>query len=214
MSTVMIVDDHPITREGLAMRIRLEPDLEVCGEAEDVEDALAVIEQQKPDAAVIDVSLKSGNGIELVKEIRTRFPDVRLLVWSMYDDSLYAERALHAGANGYLNKRHAHETMIDAIRTILAGEVFLSPEFSAKILKRLSQGGKAELRSPSHVLSDRELEVFVNIGKGMKTSEIAEGMRLSPNTIETYRSRIKDKLALSHTAELARVATHWVLENS
>ncbi|WP_419193889.1 response regulator [Novipirellula herctigrandis] len=213
MAKVLIVDDHPITRDGLAMRIQMESDLEVCGEAEDVVDAMKAIEASQPDVAIIDISLKSGSGIELVKEVHARFPDVRLLVWSMYDESLYAERALHAGAKGYVNKRHVRETMITALRTVLKGDVYLSPEYSAKMFQRLSRGERIDDRAPERALSDRELEVFTHIGEGQKTSDIAESMQLSPNTIETYRSRIKDKLGLNHTAELARVAAQWVLEN-
>ncbi|TWU44999.1 Oxygen regulatory protein NreC [Novipirellula aureliae] len=214
MAKIVIVDDHPISRDGLAMRIEMESDLQVCAEAEGVDDALDSIEKTQPDAAIVDICLKTSNGIELVKEIRSRFPTVRTLVWSMYDESLYAERALKAGASGYINKRYARETMIDALRTVLAGEVYLSPEFLSKRMQEKTSGDSIDDREPAKVLSNRELEVFTLIGRGTKTSQIASAMSLSPNTIETYRSRIKDKLCLRHTAELARFATEWVLANA
>lgn len=213
MAKVIIVDDHPVTRDGLAMRIEREADLEVCGEACDINDALKIISRTNPDLAVIDVSLETGNGIELVKEIKVRFPKVRMLVWSMYEESLYAERALKAGASGYINKKNVRETIIEAIRTVLSGNVYLSPEFSARVLNRFENNSNIELKSPTEVLSDREMETFGLIGQGLKTAEIAERMQLTPKTIETYRTRIKDKLELKHAGELSRFAIQWVLEN-
>lgn len=213
MAKVIIVDDHPVTRDGLAMRIEREADLEVCGEACDINDALKIISRTNPDLAVIDVSLETGNGIELVKEIKARFPKVRMLVWSMYEESLYAERALKAGASGYINKKNVRETIIEAIRTVLSGNVYLSPQFSARVLNRFENNSNIELKSPTEVLSDREMETFGLIGQGLKTAEIAERMQLTPKTIETYRTRIKDKLELKHAGELSRFAIQWVLEN-
>ncbi len=214
MPKILIVDDHPITRDGLATRIAMEPDLEVCGEAADVLEALEFIANNLPDVAVIDISLETGNGIQLVKDIKRQFPSVKMLVWSMYEESLYAERALQAGALGYINKKNVRETIIQAIRTVLSGEVYLSQEFASKMINRIAKGKAGTIKSPSESLSDRELEAFVLIGKGLKTAEIAMHMQLSPNTIETYRARIKDKLELKHAAELARMATQWVIENS
>ena len=213
MSKVMIVDDHPVTRDGLATRIAMESGLQVCGEAANVEDALKIIALTKPDIAIIDISLETSNGLELVKEIKTRFPNVKMLVWSMYDESLYAERALQAGASGYVNKKNVRETIIKAIQTVLSGNVYLSPEYASKMINRLNRGAGIELKSPTESLSDRELEAFTLIGQGLKTAEIADQMQLTPNTIETYRARIKEKLDLKHAAELARVAAQWVLEN-
>lgn len=212
-STILIVDDHPVSRDGLATRIAMESDLEVCGEAADVVDALKVIETCRPTLAIIDISLESGNGIELVKEVKARFPEVRMLVWSMFDESLYAERAIQAGAMGYVNKKNVRETMIEAIRTVLAGNVYLNPTYVSKMLNRLGQGSGIAARSPAEALSDRELEAFTLIGQGLKTAEIAQRMNLTLNTIETYRARIKEKLELKHSAELARAAAQWVLEN-
>lgn len=213
MTKVIIVDDHPVIRDGLAILINGEKDLEVCGEASDVAEALQVIAETTPDVAIIDVSLETGNGIELVKEVKARFPKVRMLVWSMYDESLYAERAIQAGALGYIHKKNVRDTVVEATRTVLAGDVYLSPEYSAKVLNRLQRGEPIEAKLPSAALTDRELEAFSLIGQGLKTSEIAERMELTPNTIETYRSRIKEKLQLKHAAELVREATAWVLNN-
>ncbi len=210
---IMIVDDHPSTRDGLITRVALEPDLEVVGEASDVNEAIAVIGEVRPDLAVIDVSLKSTSGIDLIKAVKERYPHVKMLVWSMYDESLYAERALRAGAMGYINKQQVTDTIIDAIRTILGGELFLSKELSAKMLHRVIAGKKSVPVSPVDSLSDRELETFRLIGQGMATKEIAKAMCLSPKTIETYRARIKEKLQLDDTSLLTREATQWVLEN-
>lgn len=214
MIGIVIVDDHPSIRDGLGTRIALEPDLEVRGEADDVESALDLIKKVQPDVAVIDVSLKTGNGIELVKLVKTEAPHVRTLVWSMYDESLYAERALRAGAMGYINKENATGVIIDAIRHILAGEVFLSPKMSSRLVNRIAIGKEVAGTSPVESLSDQELETFSLIGRGMNTSEIAERMKLSPKTVATYRARIKEKLDLNDMASLTREATQWVLEGS
>lgn len=214
MPKVLIVDDHPVSRDGLAIRIERETDLDVCGEAADIAEALKVMEETNPDIAIIDVSLTNGNGIELVKETKVRFPNIRMLVWSMYDESLYADRAIQAGALGYINKKNVRETIIEAIRTVLAGDVYLSPEYSAKVLSRVNRGSSPTDQSPAQALTDRELEAFSLIGQGLKTVEIAQRMELTQSTIETYRSRIKEKLHLKHAAELVREATVWVISNS
>lgn len=214
MTKILIVDDHPVSRDGLAIRIEREKDWEVCGEAADIPETLQLIESCGPDLAIIDVSLESGNGIELVKEIKSRFPDVRMLVWSMYEESLYADRAIQAGALGYINKKNVRDTMVEAIRTVLAGNVYLSPEYSAKVLNRLARGKTPDKKSPTESLTDRELEAFSLIGHGLKTAEIAKRMELTQSTVETYRARIKEKLQLKHAAELVREATCWVLNNS
>lgn len=213
MTKIIIVDDHPVTRDGLAMRLKSEPDLEVCGEAADINDSLRLVESTQPDVAVIDVSLETGSGIELVKEIKARFPKLRMLVWSMYDESLYAERAIQAGALGYINKKNVRDEIIKAIRTVLAGDVYLSPEYTAKVVNRLGRVHVDKSKSPQEVLSDRELEAFTLIGQGQKTAEIAKRMELSTATIDTYRARIKRKLELEHAGELSRVAIQWVLEH-
>ncbi len=214
MARIVIVDDHPSTREGLSTRIELEPDLEVCGDADDVDEGLQLIAAKSPHLAIIDVSLKSGNGIELVKQVKARGLPTRMLVWSMYDDSLYAERALRAGAMGYINKGNATGTIISAIRKVLSGEIYVCPEMSTKLLHRMVLGKTTACRAPEDALSDRELQTFTLIGQGRCTADIAETMQLSPKTIETYRARIKEKLELADMASLSREAAQWVLENS
>jgi DNA-binding NarL/FixJ family response regulator len=210
---IIVIDDHPSTRDGLITRVAMEPDLEVVGEASEVDEAIRLIEKIQPDLAVIDISLKTSSGIDLVKTVKERYPRVKMLVWSMYEESLYAERALRAGAMGYISKQHVTDKIIDAIRTILRGELFLSKELSAKMLHRVIAGKEMVAASPVDGLSDRELETFRLIGQGMSTREIAKAMSLSPKTIETYRARIKEKLELNDMASLTREATQWVLEN-
>jgi len=212
-TTVLIVDDHPAVREALASRIGGQSDLEVCGEAEDIHEALHLIETMKPDLAVVDISLKTGNGIDLIKRIESRNDQVRILVWSMHPESLYAERALRAGAMGYINKDQATDRIIDAIRQILAGKVYLSSSMAEKLLQRTVGVKRARLdRSPVDTLSDRELEVFRLIGQGVKTADIAARLHVSLGTIWTYRDRIRTKLDLDDGTELAHFATQWILE--
>jgi DNA-binding NarL/FixJ family response regulator len=212
---VLIVDDHPAVREALAIRIGRQRDLEVCGEAADLSEALRLVAETQPDVAVIDISLKTGNGIDLIKRIRDRNDHVRMLVWSMHSEALYAERALRAGALGYVNKDQATDRIIEAIRQVLTGKVYLSAAMAERLLQRAVGGAPAEAtRSPLNVLADRELEVFRLIGEGVKTAEIAERLHLSVKTVETYRDRIRRKLDLSHGTELAHYATQWLLEQA
>jgi DNA-binding NarL/FixJ family response regulator len=210
---ILIVDDHPMMRDGLATRISNEPDLSVCGEAEDVDEALRLAGELKPDLVIIDISLKTGHGIDLIKQLRGRHPKMKMLVLSMYDESVYAERSLQAGALGYLNKQTASETLIDAIRTVLAGKTYLSPEMTDRIVRSRVGGAIEPGKSPIESLSDRELEVFTLIGQGNTTSAIANQLHLSVHTIDTYREKLKTKLNLANSAELNRYAVQWVLEN-
>jgi DNA-binding NarL/FixJ family response regulator len=211
---VLIVDDHPAVREALALRIGRQSDLQVCGEAADVGDALRLIANTQPDVAVVDISLKSGNGIDLIKRIKDRNNHVRMVVWSMHSEYLYAERALRAGALGYVNKDQATDTIVEAIRRVLAGKVYLSDAMAERMLHRAVGGETEDLtRSPMDVLTDRELEVFRMVGAGVKTAEIAEQMHLSIKTIETYRDRIRKKLDLKDGTQLAHFATQWILNN-
>jgi DNA-binding NarL/FixJ family response regulator len=211
---VLIVDDHPTVREGLAWRVGQEPDLEVCGEAADMAEALRLLADTRPDVAVIDISLKSGSGLDLIKRIRDRGDGARLLVWSMHSDSLYAERALRAGALGYINKDQATDRIIEAIRRVLAGKVWLSEAMTERMLQRaVGTDRPVPECSALEALADRELEVFRLIGQGVKTVEIAERLHLSVSTIETYRDRIRQKLGLSDGTTLAHFATQWLLEN-
>jgi DNA-binding NarL/FixJ family response regulator len=196
----------------LALRIDRQPDLTVCGEAEDLAEALKLVERERPDVVVIDVGLKTGSGIDLVQRIQARDASIRLLVWSMHPDALYAERALRAGALGYVNKAQATTRIVEAIRCILEGRIFLSEETAERLLHVAVGGRRAFDESPVAALSNRELEVFELIGTGMKTSEIAARLRLSPHTIETHQQRIKEKLQQRNAAELRRAAVQWVLE--
>jgi len=211
---VLIVDDHPAVREALALRIGRQSDMEVCGEAADTKAALRLIAESSPDVAVIDISLQTGSGIDLIKRIKDRNDHVRILVWSMHSESLYAERALRAGALGYVNKDQATDTIVEGIRQVLAGKVWLSEAMTERMLQR-TVGGKRDdvARSPLDALADRELEVFRLIGQGVKTAAIAERLHLSVKTVETYRDRIRQKLDLSDGAKLTHYATQWVLEN-
>ena len=210
---VLIVDDHPVVREGLAAQLATEPDLELCGEAEDIAGALTLIESSRPDVVIIDISLKSGNGIDLVKRIRARNDTVRLLVWSMYLESHYAERALRAGAQGYVHKGRATREILDALRAVLAGKVYLSGDQADRLLQRLVSGQTMD-RSPIENLSDRELEAFELMGQGLSTEQVAETMHISPKTVETYRARIKEKLGLNTITELVHQAAWWVFKNA
>jgi DNA-binding NarL/FixJ family response regulator len=213
-SRILIVDDHPAVREALAIRIGRQPDLEVCGEAADLIEALRLVAETRPDVAVIDISLKTGDGIDLIKRIKGRNPHVRMLVWSMHSEALFAERALRAGALGYVNKDQATDRIVEAIRRVLAGQVYLSEAMTARLLQRAVGGAPGEVtRGPLEVLADRELEVFRLIGAGVKTAEIAERLHVSVKTVETYRDRIRRKLDLSDGTKLAHYAIQWVQEN-
>jgi DNA-binding NarL/FixJ family response regulator len=209
---VLIVDDHPAVREALATRIGRQPDLEVCGEAADTSEALRLVAQAQPDVAVVDISLKTGNGIDLIRRIKDRNDHVRMLVWSMHSESLYAERALRAGALGYINKDQATDQIVEAVRRVLAGKVWLSEPMAERMLQRAVGTPRPEAtRSPVDTLADRELEVFRLIGQGVKTADIAERLHLSVKTVETYRDRIRQKLELDDGTKLAHYATQWVL---
>jgi DNA-binding NarL/FixJ family response regulator len=204
-SRVLIVDDHPAVRETLALRIGLQPDLQVCGEAADTSKALRLVAETRPDAAVVDISLKTGDGLDLIKRIKDRDGCVRMLVWSMHSESLYAEHALRAGALGYINKDQATDKIVEAIRRVLAGKVWLSEAMAQRMLQRAVGRDRQEVTlSPLDALTDRELEVFRLIGQGVKTADIAERLHLSVKTVETYRDRIRQKLDIHDGAKLAQ----------
>lgn len=210
---VLIVDDHPAVREALSLRISRQPDLEVCGEAVDVKEALHIVASARPDVAVVDLSLKNGSGLDLIKRMSDRDSPVRILVWSMHSEALYARRALRAGALGYITKDQATDKIIEAIRRVISGKVWLSEEMAERILERsVGPEGQESARNPVDALADRELEVFRLIGEGVTTAEIAAQLFLSVKTVETYRDRIRLKLDLKNGAELARAAAEWVLE--
>jgi len=211
---VLIVDDHPAVRQALAMLIGQQSDLEVCGEAADLSEALRLVAATQPDVAVIDISLKTGCGIDLIQRIKDRRGTVRMLVWSTHSESLYAERALRAGALGYVNKDQATDKIVEGIRRVLEGKVYLSDAMVETMLQRtVGDASKESIRSPLDALANRELEVFRLIGQGVKTAAIAERLHLSVKTIETYRERIREKLDLSDGTELAHYATQWMLQN-
>jgi DNA-binding NarL/FixJ family response regulator len=207
---VLIVDDHPIVREGLADLVNKEKDLVVCGQAEDGYQAMEAIRELEPDIAIVDISLKDTSGLELMKDIKTQYSGLPVLALSMHEESLYAERALRAGAKGYVMKREATKNVVMAIRKVLSGQIYLSERMSTKLVGKLV-GGKAEVSgSPIDRLTDRELEVFSLLGEGNGTRQISERLHLSVKTIETYRSRIKNKLGLASASELLQHAFQWV----
>jgi len=209
---VLIVDDHPAVREGLAVRIGSQADMEVCGEAGDVGGALKVLAATRPDVAVVDIKLKTGDGLDLVKRIRARDESVRILVWSVYPDKLYAKRALNAGALGYINKEHTTGRIVEAIRRVRDGRVYLGDEMAEDLLSRAVGGHRRLTDTPVEALSDRELEVFRLIGEGLSGRELAKRLHISRHTVDTHRQRIKEKLNLASAAELTQAATRWVLE--
>jgi DNA-binding NarL/FixJ family response regulator len=210
---ILIVDDHPLIRRGLSDLINRQADLEVCGEAADADEAIRLVDSSSPDVAVIDMSLKSGHGLDLIGQIRLKNDRVRMLVSSMHDELLFAERSLRAGAMGYVPKQEPAEKLLDAIRHVLRGQVYLTPRMSNRLLHCMV-GGAPSGENPVAGLSDRELEVFEMIGQGMTTQQIAHSLQLSDKTIETHREKIKHKLNLKNSAELGRAAVQWVMENA
>jgi DNA-binding NarL/FixJ family response regulator len=210
---ILIVDDHPLLRQGLIGLISTQPDFEVCGEANGVAEARQLVETTQPDVAIIDLSLKDGNGIELIKDLKDRFPDLKSLVVSMHDELLFAERALRAGAVGYVSKQEAIRTIVQAVRTVLSGKLYLSQVMTERMVQ-MAVGSKANAaRSPLERLTDREIEIFEMIGQGLTSRQIARQLELSPKTVETHREHIKEKLELKNATELTKHAVQWVLES-
>lgn len=206
---VLLVDDHPVVRDGLTTIINHERDLNVCGEADDAYEALKAVTELKPDVVVVDISLKSSDGIELTKSIKARHPTLSVIVLSVHDESLYAERSLLAGAQAYLMKDAVSENIVKAIRTVLSGEIYVSNTVSKKFLHKIAGDKAGTTKTPIESLSDREFEVFRLIGEGYKASQIAKLLHLSTKTIETYRSRIKEKLNLPNASELLQYSIKW-----
>ncbi|HOG84896.1 MAG TPA: response regulator transcription factor [Deltaproteobacteria bacterium] len=209
-NAVLIVEDHEIFRLGIRELINHEPDLAVCGEADDVESARTLIRKLRPDLVIIDITLKKSNGMDLIKEISAHYKSMKTLVLSMHDELLYAERSLQAGAQGYIMKQETSRSIVKAIRHILAGNIYVSQEIMDNLLERVRTGQDSLEKPPVDNLSDRELEVLGMIGQGKSTGDIAANMNLSVSTISTYRERIKEKLNLKNAAELVRYAVHWV----
>ena len=206
---VFLVDDHPIMRQGLAQLINHEPDLVVVGEANDSTAGLAGIFDLKPDLAIIDISLPGKNGLDLIKEIRGEQKTVALLVHSMHDESLYVERVLRAGAQGYIMKQEGARRLIEAVRRVLTGEIYVSHAMSGKILEIFS-GRRATMQDPIDGLSDRQFEIFQLIGHGKGTRAIAEELSVSVKTVDAHRANIKEKLRLKTGSELVRYSVRWV----
>lgn len=210
MKKIIIVDDHPLMRKGLALSLNGETDLEVVAQAADAEEALDMLEEQEFDVAIVDISLPGMSGLELIKHMQAVYPDIRSLVVSRHDESLYAERAIRAGARGYVMKLEAADEIVKAVRRVLNGGIYVSDEINERLLMGLASGRDELAQSPLEILSDRELEVFELSGRGLVTREIAERLHLSPKTIESYRARIKEKLNLKTAAELMQHAVQWV----
>jgi DNA-binding NarL/FixJ family response regulator len=207
---VLVVDDHPIVRRGLSKLLGERPGIAVTGEADGAAQALEQIARNRPDLVIIDISLKDVGGLELIKQIRALDKTIKLLVCSMHDESLYAERVLQAGALGYVSKETATERIFEAIEQVMAGRVYLSPEMSEKLLGRMVGGVSVTDKTSMETLSDRELEVFELIGRGLTTRQIADRLCLSVKTIETYRENLKIKLSLSNSPMLIRAAVQWL----
>ena len=210
---VLIVDDHPVVRQGLSLAIGREADLEVCGEAENIAETLRLVEGAPPDIVIIDLSLDGEDGIELIDYIKSRWPAIKVLVYSSHDEETFAGRVLRAGATGFISKREGMPKIIAAIRLVLSGEVSLSPQMTTRLLQRASVGKSLD-DNPTDALSNREMQVFEMIGRGLNTVEIAHKLQVSPKTIESHRKVIKSKLNVDTSAQLSRRAFQWVQENS
>ncbi len=208
---ILVVDDHPIIRQGLALMVNREADLVVCGEAEDASGAMIVLASARPDVLIVDISLNGPDGLDLLKNIRITHPSLPVLILSMHDESIYAERALRAGANGYIMKQEATEKVLVAVRRILNGGIYVSDRIANKMLKHYITGTGSLKSSSISDLSDRELEVFRLIGEGHGTRQIAEQLHLSVKTVESYQAHIKDKLSLRSARELMQHAIEWTL---
>lgn len=207
---ILLVDDHPLMRQGLAQLINQHPDLTVCCEAAGAAEALRLIETAEADLAIVDLSLQGSSGLELIKDLRALRPDLLVLVMSMHDESLYAERCFHAGAKGYVMKEAGGHTVLAAIRCVLSGRVYLSEAMSGKVIASFTGRRPRGSNSPIEQLSDREFEIFELLGEGKSTREIAGQLHLSPKTVDVHRSHIKRKLELKDSISLIRYAVRWI----
>lgn len=204
---VFIIDDHVMVREGVAEIVKHEPDLDVCGTATTANEGIEAIGKLKPDLVIVDITLPGKNGIEFIKDARALQPDLPILVMSMHDESLYADRVLRAGGRGYIRKQEGGDKLIDAMRRVLQGQIVVSEKMTGKLLETFS--GRKTMDSPLEGLSDRELEVFQLIGQGKTMKEIGDELHLSPKTVEVHRSRIREKLKITSAAELISYAARW-----
>jgi DNA-binding NarL/FixJ family response regulator len=207
---ILLVEDHPMFREQLASLINGEPDLEVCAQTDNVHDAMALLLSTKPDVAIVDVTLKGVSGLELIKDLQAQGNQTPVLVLSMHEETLYAERVLQAGARGYVSKNQPSAEVMNAIRKVLTGEVYLSQEVTAGLLKRMADSKTSSGKVGMQALTDRELEIFQLIGRGQNVAAISQTMNLSPSTVETYRARIRGKLGVRNAATLYSVAATWI----
>jgi len=210
MTKILIIDDHPLMRKGLALTLESAPGLEVTEQADSAEEALEIIDRTDLDLIIVDISLPGMGGLEFIKYVKAVKPDLKCLVVSRHDEALYAERAIRAGARGYVMKLEAGDVIADAVRRVVNGGIFVSEEINERLLMSMVSGRDSISKSPLDILSDRELEVFEMIGRGISTREIAERLHLSVKTVESYRSRIKDKLNLKTAAELIQHGVQWV----
>ena len=206
---ILLVDDHPLVRERLAEIINQEPDLMVCGEAQDRAGALAAMAAHRPELAIIDLALKDSDGLELIKDIRLHWPNVLMLVVSMYEESLYAERVIRDGERGYVTKQEATRDILSAIRRVLSGRVYLNENVSARIIDRLADRSVPGAATPAEMLADRELQMFELLGRGLAVKEIARRLRIATKTVDTYRRRIREKLNLQTSSQLLQHAISW-----
>lgn len=211
---IFIVDDHPLVREWLSALLRKQPDLTLCGAAQDATDALPAMLVDPPDVAIIDLSLKNSSGLDLIKDLAEHLPGTRTIVLSMHEEVFYVERALRAGAKGYVTKQEATDRILEAIRTVKEGQVFMSPTMLAALSTRLAGNPASELAGNIESLSDRELDVFSRLGQGQTTRQISLDLEISIKTVQAYAARIKEKLQLANGAELVREAVRWVEQRS
>ena len=213
MHRLLIVDDHPLVRSGIRSILQLEPDLEICGEAENQEQALEIVEREQPDLVLVDITLKNSSGLTLLKELQARYPNILTLAVSMHDEYTYAVRCLKAGAKGYIMKQAGTERIRDAIRCVLEGGTYLSEKMTASAVEQLGTGRAPGVASPVEVLSNRELELFQLTGQGKEIAEIAEIMQISPRTVEVHRSHIKKKLGLRTSTDIFQSAYEWLRQS-
>jgi len=207
---IFIVDDHPLVRQGLSQIIEKEDDLEVCGDAEDSPQAMRGIGDTKPDAVIVDISLQGNNGLELIKNLKALYEELPILVFSMHDETIYAQRALRAGAKAYVMKKEDSSRIVEAIHKIVKGEIYVSSRVADQVLHQIVSGPSNSTASPIERLTDRELEVVQLIGRGLSTREIAESLNLSVKTIESHRAHVKEKLHLRNATELVQFSVQWV----
>lgn len=207
---IFIVDDHPLVRQGLTQIFEKEEDLEVCGEAENSQQAMKSVGTHMPDVVVVDISLQGNNGLELIKNLKAVHEKIPILVFSMHDESTYAQRSLRAGAKAYVMKKEPPETIITAVRRVIQGEIYVSPTVADQVLHQVVNGPTNSNSSPIERLTDRELEVVQLIGRGLSTREIAENLHLSIKTIESHRAHVKEKLSLRNATELVQFSVQWV----